>query len=89
MEKYSKAVSGMYSQFEKREAHPMEKYVGRHAVVRGSVLEVVGYSAGSDDIRMLIVDAFPVGGWTDLWEADTVFRVCKSYWYVRIDDLID
>ena len=26
MEKYSKAVSEMYSQFEKREAHPLEKY---------------------------------------------------------------
>ena len=26
MEKYSKAVSGMYSQFKKKEANPMEKY---------------------------------------------------------------
>lgn len=29
MEKYSKAVSEMYSQFKQREADPMEKYVGR------------------------------------------------------------
>lgn len=29
MEKYSKAVSEMYSQFKKREAHPMEEYIGR------------------------------------------------------------
>lgn len=31
MEKYSKAVSEMYSQFKKREAHPLEKYIGRLA----------------------------------------------------------
>lgn len=30
MEKYSKAVSEMYSQFKKKEAHPMEKYIGKH-----------------------------------------------------------
>jgi hypothetical protein len=29
MEKYLSAVSEMYSQFGKRKAHPMEKYIGR------------------------------------------------------------
>lgn len=28
MEKYSKAVSEMYSQFKQREAHQMGKYIG-------------------------------------------------------------
>lgn len=43
MEKYSKAVRGMYSQFNQREAHPMEKYIGGLAKSDGTVLEVVGY----------------------------------------------
>ena len=48
MEKYSKAVSEMYSQFEKREAHPMEKYIGRLANYKGEQLEVVGYRKETD-----------------------------------------
>lgn len=46
MEKYSKAVSEMYSQFKKKEAHPMEKYVGRYVQVRDQKLEVIGYYKG-------------------------------------------
>lgn len=46
MGKYSKAVSGMYSQFKRKEARPMEKYVGRLAKCGpDEVLEVVGYKA--------------------------------------------
>ena len=47
MEKYSKAVSEMYSQFKQREVRPMEKYVGRLARCRGEKLEVAGYSVGA------------------------------------------
>lgn len=43
MEKYSKAVREMYSQFKKREAHPMEKYIGRLAKVDCGDLELMGY----------------------------------------------
>ena len=48
MEKYSKAVSEMYSQFKQREVHPVEKYVGRFVRHRGGILEVVGYSVKLD-----------------------------------------
>lgn len=90
MEKYSKAVSEMYSQFEKREPHPLEKYVGRHADARGSVLEVVGYSHNTVDGKpMLIVDASQVGGWPELESFDVVFKEGKYYWYVDIDALVD
>lgn len=47
MEKYSKAVSEMYSQFKQREAHPAEKYVGRYVQFKGQKLEVIGYSKDS------------------------------------------
>ena len=43
MKKYSKAVSGMYPQFKKKEAHPMEKYIGRLAKVGCGDLELMGY----------------------------------------------
>lgn len=45
MESYSKAVSEMYSQFKQKEAHPMEKYVGRLVGLFGEKVEVevVGY----------------------------------------------
>ena len=33
-----------YSRFGKREAHPMEKYIGRLAKCCGEELEVVGYN---------------------------------------------
>ena len=89
MEKYSKAVSKMYSQF-KKEAHPLEKYIGRSAIHRGKRLTVVGYScADSADELPLIIDASRCGGWSELGPFDVVFKKCKSYWYVSINDLID
>lgn len=42
MEKYLRAVSEMYSQFKKVEAHPMGKYIGRLVYFCGEKLEVVG-----------------------------------------------
>ena len=90
MEKYSKAVSEMYSQFKKREAHPMEKYIGRLAWSGwGEVSEVVGYSRRSDGSYALIVDSPESGGWTELEPNDTVFKKCKNYWYASINNLID
>lgn len=63
MEKYLKAVSEMYSQFKKREAHTMEKYIGRSAIYRGKRLVVVGYSYnGPGNEPLLIVDASQSGG---------------------------
>ena len=89
MEKYLKAVSEMYSQFEKKEAHPMEKYIGRLAWSGwGEVLEVVGYSRRSDGSYNLIVDRSKSGGWTELEPNDTVFKKCKNYWYASINNLI-
>ena len=93
-ERYSKAVSEMYSQFEKREreAHPMEKYIGRLAYFFGGKSEVVGYSCNElADEPLLIVDASQVGGWDQsaLEPFDVVFKECEKYWYVDINDLID
>jgi hypothetical protein len=87
MEKYSKAVSEMYSQF-KKEAHPLEKYIWRLAYCRGEKLEVVGYSSFKG-APVLIVDASQCGGWADIDLHDVVFKECESYLYVSIDDLID
>lgn len=89
MEKYSKAVSEMYSQFKEREAHPMEKYIGKHVVYRGETLEVVGYATGFDGSCCLIAGSSQIGGWTYLGTDDVIFKDCKSYWYVGINDLID
>lgn len=90
MEKYSKAVSEMYSQFKQREAHPMEKYIGRLAKYGGEQLEVVGYSRNDlADEPLLIVDASQSGGWSALEPFDVVFKECEYYWYASIDDLID
>lgn len=87
-EKYSKAVSEMYSQFKK--AHPMEKYIGQLARCRGGkVLEVVGYTEYWDGSYGLITDATLFNGWRDLGVGDVVFKECKSYWYASINDLID
>lgn len=90
MEKYSKAVSGMYPQFEKREAHPMAKYIGRLVNFHGKRLEVVGYSrnelAGEP---LLIVEALPFEGWSALEPSDVIFKECEGYWYANIKDLID
>ena len=89
MEKYSKAVSEMYSQFEKREAHRMGKYIGRLARCHGDKLEVVGYSVGVLGGFCLIADATLFGGWGNLYVCDVVFKRCEAYCYVSINDLID
>ena len=90
MEKYSKAVSEMYSQFKQREAHQMGKYMGRLVNFHGDKLEAVGYSRNElADEPLLIVDASRIGGWTVLEPSDVIFKDCESYWYVSIDDLID
>ena len=91
MEKYSKAVSEMYSQFKKREPHPLEKYVGRLAKCCGTELEVVGYRDDVDSAWALIVDGTIVGGWVRelLDPQDVVFKDCERYFYVGINDLID
>lgn len=89
LERYSRAVSEMYSQFKKREAHPMEKYIGRSVNYRGEKLEVVGYSVGALEGFCLIADATLFGGWCNLDVCDVVFKRCESYCYVSINDLIE
>lgn len=74
--------------FEKREAHPMEKYIGRLARCCGKQSEVVGFTEWCDGLYSLIVDATLFNGWCDLGAGDVIFKDCKSYWYVNIDDLI-
>ena len=74
MEKYSKAVSEMYSQFKRGKDHPLKKYVGRLVKYRGVVLEVVGYSADPIWRGILIVDASLFGGWRDLDEDEVVSK---------------
>ena len=90
MEKYSKAVREMYSQFKQRESHPMEKYIGRLASLYGKKLEVVGYSYSvSEDEPLLIIDASQISGWCGLGVGDVVFKDCERYGYVGINNLID
>ena len=92
MEKYSKAVSEMYSQFKQREDHPLEKYMGRLVNYNGDKLEAVGYSCNElADEPLLIVDALQTDGWSAsaLESFDVVFKKCESYWYAEISDLID
>ena len=92
MEKYLKAVSEMYSQFKQREAHPMEKYIGRLANYEDEQLEVVGYSHNDlADEPLLIVDASQTDGWpaSELKPFDVVFKNCEKYYYVYTDNLID
>ena len=90
MEKYSKAVSEMYSQFKTKEARPMEKYIGRTAMCYGERLEVVGYSRNELAAEpLLIVDGSKNGGWSALEPFDVVFKECERYWYASISDLID
>lgn len=79
-----------YSRFEKREAHPLEKYIGRLAKCCGEELEVVGYSCNDlADGPLLIVNASKTDGWSALESFDVVFKECERYWYVGIGDLID
>ena len=90
MEKYSKAVSEMYSQFKQREDNPLEKCIGRLARCSwGGTMEVVGYAVMPDGSYSLIANASLYGGWTDLEPCDFIFKECESYWYVSIDNLID
>lgn len=98
MEKYLRAVSGMYSQFkrkearptEKREVHPMEKYIGRLVDLYGNKLEVVGYSREQfTGEPLLIVDASQIVGWSAPEPCDVIFKDCGAYRYASIDDLID
>nr|UVX94504.1 MAG: hypothetical protein [Bacteriophage sp.] len=90
MEKYSKAVSEMYSQFKQREAHPMEKYIGKLARSGcGEVLEVVGYSRRFDGSYILILDRSQSGGWSELEPQDVICKECEGYWFASIDNLID
>lgn len=89
MEKYSKAVSEMYSQFKRREPHPLEKYIGRLANCFGEKMEVVGYSHNElADEPLLIVGAPQTLGWCELDAGDVVFKKCDGYWYVCIGDLM-
>lgn len=87
MEKYLKTFREMYSWFKKINAHPMEKYIGRHAAYRGRVLEVVGYGGSCS----LIVDGAKIKGWG--WKrlngSDVIIKKCEKYYYVSISDLID
>lgn len=89
MEKHSKAVSEMYSQFKQKEAHPLEKYIGKRVVYFGGPREVVGYTTWPDGSHSLIIDSSQGGGWTELGPYDVVFKDCESYWYASINDLID
>ena len=90
MEKYLSAVSEMYSQFKQREAHPMEKYIGRLANFHGNKMVVVGYNLHQlADEPLLIVDASQIGGWSALEPSDVVFKYCETYGYAGINDLTD
>ena len=94
MEKYLSAVSEMYSQFEKREAHPLEMYVGRYVRVGNQKLEVIGYSKDIfwGDCCFLIVDGASLNGWSRTAlknQRDVVFKECEKYYYVGADNLID
>lgn len=75
-----------YSGFEKREAHPMEKYIGGSVNFYGKKLEVVGYSYNDlADEPLLIVEALPFGGWSELEPSDVIFKECESYWYASLN----
>lgn len=90
MEEYSKAVSEMYSQFKGREAHPMEKYIGRTAMCYGEKLEVVGYMCDDGTATLIAGDSKMKPCYWDYLDAeDVVFKRCKAYCYVSVTDLID
>lgn len=74
-------------EFKKREAHPLEKYVGQLVSFSGEKVEVVGYYADMSSIAKVIVDASQIGGWTVLERNDVIFKECGIYWYISIDDL--
>lgn len=91
MEKYSKAVSEMYSQFKQREVHPLEKYIGRLAEYYGEKVEVVGYCADMGSTAKLIVDTSKCGseGWTYVGPLDVIAKKCEGYSYASVNNLID
>lgn len=89
MEKYLSAVSEMYSQFKKKEAHPMERYIGRHIRRNGKILEVVGYRYDTDNLGMLIVGASQGEGWKTLGFYDVIIKKREGYWYASNSSLID
>ena len=89
MEKYLSAVREMYSQFKKKEEHPMEKYIGRHVICNGQILEIVGYRCDPDNLGMMIVDASHSECWTALGFYDVIIKRCEGYWYACINRLID
>ena len=76
--------------FEKREVHPLKKYVGRLAYFFGEKLEVVGYRNDAGSARVLIADGTKMKGlsWEVLDTFDVVFKDCESYCYVFVDDLL-
>lgn len=49
---------------------------------------MVGYTEYWDGSYSLIVDATLIDGWRDLDADDVVFKNCKKYRYVNIDDFI-
>ena len=89
MEKYSKAVSEMYSQFKKKEAHPMEKYIGKRVVYLGGTREVVGYTLQPEGPFNPIVGVPGFGGWSKLGPNDVIFKECEGYRYGCSFDVID
>lgn len=75
--------------FEKREAHPMAKYIGRFVSYCGRRLEVVGYRYNELTREpWLIIDASRIGGWSSL-PSGVISKKCESYWYAGIKDLIE
>lgn len=85
MEKYSKAVSEMYSQFKKKEDHPMEKYIGRNVQLSGGeILEVVGYATGPDGSCCLIVDSSQIGGMKLVSMGDGLENVSSKIWEEKV-----
>lgn len=75
--------------YEKREDHPLKKYIGQSVSFSGEKVEVVGYYADMSSGPKVIIDAAQTGGWTDLEPNDVIFKECESYLYVSIYDLID
>lgn len=75
--------------YEKREDHPLKKYIGQSVSFSGEEVEVVGYYADMSSIAKVIIDAAQTGGWTALEPNDVIFKECESYWYLSVDELIE
>lgn len=89
MEKYSKAVSEMYSQFAEVDLQWGDRYIGRHVIYQGRTREIVGYTTWFGGSCSLIVDASEDGGWNELCDVDVIVKKCDYYLYANINDLID